>query len=202
VLLYACSSNRGKLAEFALAAEKGGVSGIEMRPLPELRAIDPPEETGATFEENAALKALYYSRFTAELVFADDSGLEVDALGGEPGIFSARYAGAGASDHSNIALLLQRLRTSLNRHARFVCAIAVAQRGKLLMTAGGTVEGEILEEPRGENGFGYDPVFFYPPLNASFGELPPETKFSVSHRGNALRSFFERFNEMLQRSTE
>lgn len=190
MLLYACSSNKGKLAEFALAAEKAGVSGIEILPLPELQSIEPPEETGVTFEENAVLKALYYSRFTPEIVFADDSGLEVDALGGEPGVYSARYAGADASDRSNIELLLRNLRTSMNRHARFVCAIAVAQGGKLRITAGGAVEGEILEESRGQNGFGYDPVFFYPPLDASFGQLSPETKFSVSHRGTALRSFF------------
>jgi XTP/dITP diphosphohydrolase len=190
MLLYACSSNKGKLAEFALAADEAGMSGIEILPLPELRSIDPPEETGATFEENAALKALYYSQFTAEPVFADDSGLEVDALGGEPGIYSARYAGADATDSSNIDLLLRNLRTSLNRHARFVCAIAVAQGGTLRTTATGMVEGEILDEPRGQNGFGYDPVFFYPPLQASFGQIPPATKFSVSHRGNALRAFF------------
>jgi XTP/dITP diphosphohydrolase len=190
MLLYACSSNKGKLAEFALATDEAGMSGIKILPLPELRSIDPPEETGATFEENAALKALYYSKFTAEPVFADDSGLEVDALGGEPGIYSARYAGANATDSSNIELLLRNLGTSLNRHARFVCAIAVAQEGKLRTTATGTVEGEILDEPRGQNGFGYDPVFFYPPLRASFGQIPPETKFSVSHRGNALRAFF------------
>lgn len=198
MLLYACSTNRGKLAEFELSARMAGQSNFEIRPLPDLRTIEPPEETGATFEENALLKALYYSRFTPELVFADDSGLEVDALGGEPGVFSARYAGPGATDSANIQLLLRNLHPALNRHARFVCSLALAQAGKLLLTAGGTAEGEILEEPCGENGFGYDPVFFYPPLNQSFAQLTPETKFSVSHRGNALRTFFAKLNDTLR----
>lgn len=193
MLLYACSTNPGKLAEFELAARLAGHTGLEIRPLPDLRNIEAPEETGATFEENAVLKALYYSRFTPELVFADDSGLEVDALGGEPGVFSARYSGPDATDQSNIELLLQNLRPpTLNRHARFICMLALARSGRLLLTAGGTAEGEILEAPIGENGFGYDPVFFYPPLRRSFAQLDPETKFSVSHRGHALRSFFEK----------
>jgi XTP/dITP diphosphohydrolase len=196
VLLYACSSNAGKLAEFALAAEKAGVGGIEIRSLPDLAAIDPPEENGATFEENAALKALYYSKFTSEAVFADDSGLEVDALGGEPGVFSARYAGAEATDAENIELLLRKLRTRLSRHARFVCVVALALAGELITHAVGTVEGEILAEPRGENGFGYDPVFFYPPLDRSFGQLLPAEKLSVSHRGMALRSFFAKLPDL------
>jgi XTP/dITP diphosphohydrolase len=200
VLLYACSSNPGKLAEFALAAQIAGLDGIQIRPLPDLESIDPPGENGETFEENAATKALFYSGFTQEIVFADDSGLEVDALGGEPGVRSARYAGDDATDVKNNELLLRNLKSVLNRHARFVCAIAVARAGKLLITAGGTVEGEILEEPRGENGFGYDPLFFYPPLERSFGELPPEMKFSVSHRGNAVRSFIAKLQGSLPRT--
>lgn len=196
MLLYACSTNPGKIAEFELAARLFGRSEIDIRPLPDLRSIEPPEETGATFEENAVLKAVYYSQFTGEHVFADDSGLEVDSLGGEPGVFSARYSGPGATDASNNQLLLQRLEPRLDRQARFVCLLALAQAGQLLLTAGGTAEGEILKVPRGENGFGYDPLFFYPPLNQSFAELAPETKFSVSHRGNALRSFFEKLKKL------
>jgi XTP/dITP diphosphohydrolase len=190
MLLYACSTNPGKIAEFELAARLSGCSGIAIRALPNLRAIEPPEETGATFEENAALKAQYYSRFTSERVFADDSGLEVDALGGEPGIFSARYSGPGATDNSNNDLLLHKLQTAADRRARFVCALALAEHGQVLLTVRGTVDGEILHTPRGKNGFGYDPLFFYPPLNQSFAELAPEEKFAVSHRGHALRSFF------------
>lgn len=197
MLLYACSTNRGKLAEFELAAKSFGRRKFDLRNLPGIEKIKPPDETGVTFAENAALKAVYYSNCTPELVLADDSGLEVDALGGEPGVFSARYAGFSATDAANIQLLLQNLRATLNRHARFVCTIAAAQCGKLLLTASGSVEGEILDQPRGENGFGYDPVFFYPPFDRSFAQLTPETKFSVSHRGNALRSFFSKLNEAL-----
>lgn len=196
MLLYACSTNPGKIAEFELAARLSRHDGIEIQSLPDLSAIAAPEETGATFEENAVLKALYYSRFTREHVFADDSGLEVDALGGEPGVYSARYAGTGATDSANNELLLRRLHAQLNRGARFVCVLALAREGKLLLTAAGSVEGEILEAPRGAGGFGYDPLFFYPPLNQSFAELAPETKFSVSHRGHALRNFFARLRHL------
>jgi XTP/dITP diphosphohydrolase len=191
MVLYACSSNQGKLNEFALAAGQSPVPGLELLPLPNIEQITPPEETGATFEENAAIKAVYYSGFTEELVFADDSGLEVDALGNEPGVFSARYAGAAATDSANNELVLNRLEHQLNRHGRFVCAIALAQAGKLITVVHGTVEGEVLEAAQGANGFGYDPLFFYPPLGCAFGELAPEDKFAVSHRGNALRALFD-----------
>jgi XTP/dITP diphosphohydrolase len=189
MILYACSTNPGKLGEFVL-------SGLPIEPLPGLREIAAPEETGATFEENAALKAVYYSQFTSEAVFADDSGLEADALGGEPGVFSARYAGENASDAQNNALLLERLQGALNRHGRFVCAIALAQSGHLISTVRGTVEGEILEAPRGTNGFGYDPLFFYPPLKRGFAELSPDEKFQVSHRGKALRALAGTLTEL------
>lgn len=196
MLLYACSTNRGKLKEFALAAVEAGDKGTAIEPFPGLKRIEPPEETGTTFEENATLKAKYYSQFTSEMVFADDSGLEVDALGGQPGVYSARYAGPSATDAANMERLLQSLGSGLNRHAQFVCVVALAKAGKVLLTAGGSVQGEILDRPRGTNGFGYDPVFFFPPLNRSFGELAPDAKFSVSHRGNALRSFFEKIKDL------
>ena len=201
MLLYACSTNRGKLAEFAFAAAHAGGEAIEILPLPDLIRIEAPEETGATFEDNAVLKAVYYSRFTSELVFADDSGLEVDALGGEPGVYSARYAGPSATDASNIELLLRNLRSSVDRRARFVCVLAMAQAGKLLLTGEGTAEGEVLDQPRGAMGFGYDPVFFYPPWECSFAELAPEAKFAVSHRGNALRSFLEKLRELQEKAS-
>jgi XTP/dITP diphosphohydrolase len=181
VTLYACSSNPGKLREFVLAA-------LPIQTLPNLKAIPAPEETGATFEENAALKAAYYSQFTAELVFADDSGLAVDALNGAPGVYSARYAGDNATAAGNNRLLLERLDGVANRRARFVCAIALARTGDVITTVHGEVEGEILHAPRGSSGFGYDPLFFYPPRNCGFAELSPEEKFQVSHRGNALRA--------------
>lgn len=197
MLLFACSSNRGKLAEFESAARLAGRDTIDIRTLPGLSDIEPPEETGVTFEENAILKAVYYSRFTPEFVFADDSGLEVDALGGEPGVYSARYSGPAATDRTNIELLLKRLDGAPNRAARFVCVLALARAGEPIFTVAGSAQGEILTDPRGENGFGYDPVFLYPPLDRSFAELAPDAKFSVSHRGKALRNFFEKLKEHL-----
>jgi XTP/dITP diphosphohydrolase len=190
MILYACSTNAGKLREFALAARESGIEKLAIEPLPELRNVAAPAEDGATFEENARLKAAYYSRFTCELVFADDSGIEVDALGGAPGVYSARYAGLGVTDAENNALLLRNLEGAANRAARFVCAIALARGEQVLETVRGSVEGEILDAPRGEGGFGYDPLFFYPPQQCSFAELSAEEKFAVSHRGNALRELF------------
>ena len=186
--IYACSTNPGKLREFVLAARESGVSTLIVEPLPGLNEIPPPEETGSTFAQNASLKALYYSKFTRESVLADDSGLEVRALGGAPGIHSARYAGAGATHSANNEFLLRRLEGQTDRNARFVCVIALARKGKLLYTAEGTVNGEILEAPVGTHGFGYDPLFHYPPLKRSFGELLDGEKFLVSARGHALRA--------------
>jgi len=187
VILYACSSNPGKIAEFTLAAQESGRKDLVITRLPELQTIPTPEENGASFEENATIKALYYARFTPELVFADDSGLEVDALQGAPGIHSARYAGPGASDNANNDLLLQNLQDKTDRTARFVCVIALAKGDRALGTYRGQVVGQILSAPRGAGGFGYDPLFFYPPLQRSFGELTGSEKWSVSHRGKACR---------------
>jgi XTP/dITP diphosphohydrolase len=181
---YACSSNPGKLREFALAAGEG----MEILPLPGIEGLAVAEESGKTFEENAVLKAVYYSRFTHEPVFADDSGLEVEALGGAPGVLSARFAGGEATQVENNALLLERLAGRTERKARFVTVLALAQGVKLLRTSAGTVDGEILHAPRGENGFGYDPLFLYPPLARSFAELADKEKLAVSARGNALRA--------------
>jgi XTP/dITP diphosphohydrolase len=182
--LWCATTNPGKLREFRLA-------GAAVQPVPGLRDIPAPPEDGATFEENAARKAVYYSRFAPGLLFADDSGIEVDALGGEPGVYSARFAGAQATDAENNALLLERLRGKSNRRGRFVCVIALAQAGELVRAFRGVAEGEILEAPRGANGFGYDPLFFYPPLGCGFGVLGADEKFAVSHRGKALREMLE-----------
>lgn len=190
--LYCATTNPGKLREFRLAAERLG-RNIEIATLPNLSSIDPVEETGDTFEENAVRKAVYYSAHAPGPLFADDSGLEVDALGGEPGIRSARFAGPGATDQANNLLLLEKLRGIERRTARFVCLIALAEKGALLATFRGVVEGEILHEPRGPNGFGYDPLFFYPPFNCSFGEIGGERKLLVSHRGQALRQLLAAF---------
>ena len=190
--IYACSSNAGKLRDFALVAGELGLTGISLLPLPGLDEIVPPAETGDTFEQNASAKALYYSHFTEEIVLADDSGLEVDALGGAPGIHSARYAGPGATDEANNLLLTENMSGKTNRDARFVCAIALAKQARVMHVVRGTVDGQLLEGPRGTNGFGYDPLFFYPPFKASFGELDESRKFNVSHRGNALRYLLSR----------
>jgi XTP/dITP diphosphohydrolase len=179
VKLFCATSNPGKLREFRLAAG----SGWEFVPL---TGIPPCEETGETFEENARQKAIYYSRHAPGLLFAEDSGLEVDALGGAPGVRSARFAGENASDEDNNRLLIEKLRGVGNRSARYVCAIALAEDGKVLQTFRGEVEGRIIDEPRGTNGFGYDPYFFYEPFQLTFAEAPPEQKLTVSHRGRAL----------------
>ena len=182
--VYCATGNPGKLREFRLAGE---LLGIEVEPLPGIQSIVAPEETGGSFEDNACIKASYYSSFAPGPLFADDSGLEVDALGGQPGVYSARYAGENAADEANNRLLLERLGENPRRDARFVCVIALAEGGRILKTFRGTVEGEILTEARGPGGFGYDPLFYYPPFGCSFGEVDGERKFGVSHRGDALR---------------
>ena len=198
MLLYACSTNRGKLREFALAADEASLRDLRIKPLPGLGLeIPPPEERGTSFEENASAKALYYSVCTSKAVLADDSGLEVDALQGAPGVYSARYAGPNATDEDNNNLLLRELGNATDRGARFVCVLALAQEGRLLTTIRGVVEGRILAAPCGQGGFGYDPLFFYPPLNRSFAELTSQEKFRVSHRGNALRALFSRLPDVL-----
>jgi XTP/dITP diphosphohydrolase len=185
VTIYCATGNPGKLREFRLAGE---LLGIDVQPLADIKTIAAPEESGATFEANARLKAEYYSGFAPGPLFADDSGLAVDALGGAPGVYSARFAGEHASDHENNGLLLERLSDSSDRAARFVCVIALAERGRTLQTFRGEVEGEILHEARGPGGFGYDPLFYYPPFGCSFGEVDGPKKFDVSHRGQALRA--------------
>jgi XTP/dITP diphosphohydrolase len=186
--IVCATGNPGKLREFHLAGE---VLGIDVEPLEGLKSIPAPEETGATFEENACIKAAYYSGFTSDLLFADDSGLAVDALGGEPGVHSARYAGANSTDEANNALLLQRLGSNSNRTARFICVIALARGGQIVRTFRGEVEGEILGALQGSEGFGYDPLFYYPPFGCTFGQVEGPKKFDVSHRGKALRAMME-----------
>ena len=188
--LYCATSNPGKLREFQLAAERLAGPGLHVETVPGLAALEAPEETGATFAENAALKAIHYSQHAPGPVFADDSGLAVDALDGAPGVYSARYAGPSANDAENNALVLERMRGVTPRTARFVCVIALADRGRLVKTFTGTVEGELLEAPRGAGGFGYDPLFFYPPFRCTLAEATAEQKLGVSHRGQALSQLF------------
>lgn len=181
--LYCATGNAGKLREFRLAA----AGNVELEPLPGFSAMPPCEETGHTFEENAAGKAVYYGRYTDGLLFAEDSGLEVDALHGAPGIYSARYSGPAATDAGNNALLLENLRGAAVRSARYKCVIALCDSGRLLRTFRGEVEGRILEQPQGTGGFGYDPLFYHPPSGCTFAQVSADRKFEVSHRGKAFR---------------
>ena len=189
------TSNRGKLRDFAAAAAAHGLSVEALSGFDSLPSV---EEDAETFEGNARKKAEHYSRCASgEMVLADDSGLEVDALGGAPGVHSARYAAASeqgnSTDEANNARLLRELgRVQFkDRTARFVCVIAAARDGKTLATVRGQTFGVVLDAPRGSGGFGYDPLFYYPPLAKSFGELSPEEKAKVSHRGKAFRAFLD-----------
>lgn len=182
--LWCATGNAGKLREFRRAAAE---AGIEIDGLPDFKQIPECVEDGVTFVENAILKARHYAPYAPGPVFADDSGLVVDALDGAPGVYSARFAGLQATDEDNNRLLLERLRGVRNRSARFVCAIALVEFGEVRGVYEGAVEGEMLDAPRGAGGFGYDPLFFYAPFESTFGEAAAERKLEVSHRGQAFR---------------
>lgn len=182
--------NKGKLREFEtlLTATGWTVLGLADAGI----SVD-PEESGSTFSENARQKALAYSCETALPVLADDSGLEVFALGGRPGIHSARYAGDGAGDAERIQKLLAELAHAAGRRdARFVCALALARRGRLILEVQGECRGVITDAPRGNNGFGYDPVFLFPELGRTYAELSAEEKNRVSHRARAVAALLQR----------
>jgi len=186
--LTVASSNPGKLREYRALAASAGAS-IELALLPNFGALPKFEEVASTFAENAMGKALHYSRFSEGPVMADDSGLVVPALGGAPGVHSARYAGPGASDADRIRKLLDAMRGKKGeeRRARFVCVVALAERGEPRGVFSASAEGELLDAPRGESGFGYDPIFFFPDLGKTFAEITPEEKNQHSHRGKAFR---------------
>ena len=190
--LYCATGNAGKLREFQIAASYAPVT-IDL--VPNFRDLPPAVEDGATFEENAIRKALHYARYVDGLLFADDSGLEVDALDGAPGVVSARFAGPDATDAANNRLLLEKLRAIPGRTfpfpARFACRIALVKGASVVGVYSGGVEGAILESPRGTSGFGYDPLFYYTSFGCTFGEADAARKFSVSHRGQALRAMIE-----------
>jgi XTP/dITP diphosphohydrolase len=190
--LYLASGNAGKLKEFRVLAEVCG-KHWQLELLPDFGKFPEFEETAPTFAENAAGKAFYYSRQSDGTVFADDSGLAVPALGGVPGVLSARYAGPGASNERKIAKLLFEMRglEGDNRNAYFVCVIAAVRAGGAVAVVSGKVDGKILDSPRGSDGFGYDPVFFFPPLGKSFAELSAEEKGLHSHRGKAFRRLLQ-----------
>jgi XTP/dITP diphosphohydrolase len=190
--LLLASQNPGKLAEMRTLL--GGLPFRVVSPR-DVGLNHAPEETGTTFVENAILKARHYSSLSGLLAVADDSGLSVDALDGGPGLFSSRFGGEGATDADRNRLLLEQLhgKTEERRGAHFTSAVAVARRQEVLFDAVEHVHGRIAEEPRGSNGFGYDPVFFYPPFGLTFGEVPAADKDRVSHRGKA----FARLREFL-----
>jgi XTP/dITP diphosphohydrolase len=185
--------NQGKLQEFRALLEPAGWKVIGLSDLPITRDV---AETGKSFAENARLKALSYSKDTDLPVLADDSGLEVFSLDGKPGIESARYAGPGASDADRIRKLLAVLeRAGGSRAARFVCALAMAQWGALVLEAEGECRGEIAQEPRGDNGFGYDPIFLVPELGRTYAELDEEVKNRISHRARAVAALLAKLRQ-------
>jgi XTP/dITP diphosphohydrolase len=188
IRLYCATGNPGKLREFRIAAE---YAPVEIELLPDFRGLPPAVEDGNTFEENAIKKARHYAPYADGLLFADDSGLEVDALNGAPGVYSARFSGEGATDESNNRLLLEKLHGVPDRAARFTCAIALAEGPEIRGVWRASVEGRILEAARGEQGFGYDPLFYYEPFGCTFGEVEGPRKFGVSHRGKALRAMLK-----------
>ena len=195
------TSNPGKLRDFAGAALR---HGVEIAGIPDFASLPVVVEDGLTFEENARKKAEGYSRYAhGEIIVADDSGLEIDALNGAPGVHSARYAApdlhnkephdadANTDDEANNARVLRELKDipHANRTGRFVCVLAAARDGKTLATFRGVAEGNILDAPRGSNGFGYDPLFYFPQIQKTFAQLRAEEKSEFSHRGAAFRQF-------------
>jgi XTP/dITP diphosphohydrolase len=203
--LVLASRNPGKLRE--IRRELEGLD-VEVLGIDEVAAQLPePEETGPTFAANARDKARYYARATGCWCLADDSGLVVDALDGEPGVYSARYAddrvgpraGREVLDPANNHKLLEQLESvpDPQRTARFVCHLCLAEGDEILIEARGTVEGRIARSPAGQNGFGYDPLFYLPETGCTTAQLSPEDKNAISHRGRAVRQFAEQLREML-----
>ena len=189
------SKNKHKLVEISKITEK---FGIELVLQSELGVDIDVEENGATFEENSYIKAEAVMKATGLPALADDSGIAVDALGGEPGIYSARYGFDDSMDDWGRLLLLLKNTEHVpdgQRQAQFVCVITMVTPEGQTIQARGEIHGELLREARGENGFGYDPIFYYPPFGKSTAEMDPEEKNAVSHRGNALRVFYDKFKE-------
>jgi XTP/dITP diphosphohydrolase len=185
--LFVASSNPGKLREYRLLAQQAGTS-VELAFIPNFDSLPAFEEIWPTFAENAAGKALHYSRLATGIVIADDSGLVVPVLGGAPGVHSARYAGPDASDADRIRKLLGEMRgkNGEERQARFVCVVAAAESGRMRGLFSAAAEGILLEEPRGNDGFGYDPIFYFPALGKTYAEISRGEKNLHSHRGKAF----------------
>lgn len=193
------TKNPGKAREFE---QIFAPRGIAVRTLLDYPEIEDVEETGTSFEENATLKAEAVSQQFNKMVIGDDSGLIVDALEGRPGIYSARYAGEPKNDQKNLEKVLQELKgvPEESRTARFYCALAVAVPGKETITVAGTCEGRILEEQRGNNGFGYDPVFYVPEKGLTMAELSSDEKNKISHRANALKKLEGMLDSIVERA--
>jgi XTP/dITP diphosphohydrolase len=180
------SSNPGKLREYR---ELASDSAVELDSIPDFFEMPAFEESAPTFAENAAGKAIHFSRFTTEIILADDSGLVVPALNGAPGVHSARYAGPNATDEDRIRKLLREMdgRTGDQRRARFICVTAIARQGRVLAIVSDFAQGMLTEQPRGKDGFGYDPIFLFKELGRTYAELTRKEKNLYSHRGKAFR---------------
>ena len=193
-LLVLATRNAGKTREMCQLLRD---FPVEIKNLDDFGPIPPVEEDGTTFDENAYKKASFTAKVLGLPALADDSGLEVEALGGAPGIHSARYAGPNATDAENNARLLREMEGKANRAAAFMCVISIAVPSGVALTYEARCEGVIAEAPGGNSGFGYDPVFYYPPLNRTFAQLSAEEKNRVSHRGKAFAELKEEFEKVL-----
>ena len=185
--LLVATTNQDKLREIRSLLASVNVELITLRDLP---AVPEPEETGETFQENARLKARYYSAASGLMTIAEDSGLVIDSLGGEPGVRSARFLRPDASYAERFDVILRRLaeHPDRGRAARFLCAATVVDDDRILFETVGTIEGEIADAPRGSGGFGYDPIFFYPPYGMTLAQVSEDSKLAVAHRGEAFRA--------------
>lgn len=195
ILLVIATRNKGKTSEIRELLKD---FPIEIRNLDDFGPIPPVDEDGSTFEENAYKKASFTAKVLGFPALADDSGLTVDALDGAPGVYSARYAGEDASDEKRCAKLLKEMEGKDNRKAAFECVISLAVPTGPALTYEARCEGLIAQQPSGSNGFGYDPVFYYPPLGKTFAELTREEKNTVSHRGKAMKELRDEFDKVLK----
>lgn len=193
-IIVLATENRNKVKEFKKMLKD---APVEIKCLSDYRKLPSVIEDGETFEENAYKKASHYARVLGLPALADDSGLVVDALDGRPGVYSARYSGENATDWDNCEKLLSEIKGAKDRKARFVCVLSLATPGGPALTWEGSCEGEIIDERRGDSGFGYDPIFLYPPMNKTFAEIPMEEKNKVSHRGKALAEFSAEIEKVL-----
>lgn len=194
-ILVIATRNKGKTREIENILK---AFPIIIRNLDDFGPIPEVEEDGETFDDNAYKKASFTARVLGFPALADDSGLIVDALNGEPGVYSARYAGNNATDQENLAKLLKEIKNKENRKASFKCVLSLAIPTGAALTYEASCEGEILSEPVGNNGFGYDPVFYYPKLDKTFAQLTVEEKGRVSHRGKALKDMASEFGKVLE----